>query len=186
MYGELIAANVRVGRSHIIAIEDVPREHTNRYGILDPEEDLGGGVMRAKGMIEKPAPEDAPSTTAAIGRYVLDPAVFAYLDKGLKGAGNEIQLTDAIAATTDVAPLHGCSFSGTRYDCGDKLGFLKANLAAGLERPDLAEGLRVFIDKFAVHSRSRVQSDPEGRNRPLTGSLPGLDAPRVGEMAYKG
>ena len=143
--GGLVEAYGKVGRSHIIAVEDVPREHTNRYGILEPEAEVAPGLFRAKGIVEKPAPEDAPSTTAAIGRYILDPAVFGHLEKGVRGAGNEIQLTDAIAATMNVAPLHGCAFSGVRYDCGDKLGFLTANVAAGLAREDMAEGLRAFL-----------------------------------------
>jgi UTP--glucose-1-phosphate uridylyltransferase len=142
---ELIDAHEEIGRSHVIAVQDVPREHTSRYGILDPEGDADSRIIRAKGIVEKPDPADAPSTVAAIGRYVLDPAVFAHLDKGVEGAGNEIQLTDAIAATMDVAPLHGCRFHGDRYDCGDKLGFLKANIAFALERPDLADGLRAFM-----------------------------------------
>lgn len=142
---ELIDAHEQLGRSHVIAVQEVPREHTSRYGILDPDTEVLPGVIRAKGIVEKPQPEVAPSTTAAIGRYVLDPSVFSHLDKGMQGAGNEIQLTDAIAATLDVAPLHGCRFKGERYDCGDKLGFLKANIAFALQRPDLAEGLRAFM-----------------------------------------
>lgn len=145
---ELIDAHESLGRSQIVAVQDVPREHTSRYGILDPEAQVAPNLTRAKGIIEKPKPEDAPSTTAAIGRYVLDPAVFEYLDKGVKGAGNEIQLTDAIAATMDVAPLHGCHFKGERYDCGDKLGFLQANIAFALQRPELAEGLRAFMKEI--------------------------------------
>jgi len=133
---ELIDAHEKIGRSHVVAVQ---------YGILDPDVEVASNLIRAKGIVEKPKPEDAPSTTAAIGRYVLDPAVFEHLDKGVQGAGNEIQLTDAIAATMDVAPLHGCHFKGERYDCGDKLGFLKANIAFALQRPDLAEGLRAFM-----------------------------------------
>jgi UTP--glucose-1-phosphate uridylyltransferase len=142
---ELIDAHESLGRSHVIAVQDVPREHTNRYGILDLDAQVTPNIVRAKGIVEKPTAEAAPSTTAAIGRYVLDPAVFEHLDKRVQGAGNEIQLTDAIAATMDVAPLHGCHFKGDRYDCGDKLGFLKANIAFALQRPDLADGLRAFM-----------------------------------------
>jgi UTP--glucose-1-phosphate uridylyltransferase len=145
---ELIDAHQEVGRSHVVAVQDVPREHTSRYGILDPEAEVSPGVIRAKGVVEKPSPEDAPSTVGVIGRYVLDPAVFAHLDKRVQGAGNEIQLTDAIAATMDVAPLHGCHFKGQRFDCGDKLGFLKANIAFALQRPDLADGLREFMKEI--------------------------------------
>ncbi len=145
---ELIDAHEKIGRSHVVAVQDVSREHTSRYGILDPDVEVAANLVRAKGIVEKPKPEDAPSTTAAIGRYVLDPAVFEHLDKRVQGAGNEIQLTDAIAATMDVAPLHGCHFKGERYDCGDKLGFLKANIAFALQRPDLADGLREFMSEM--------------------------------------
>ncbi len=157
---ELIDAHETLGRSHVIAVQDVPKEHTSRYGILDPEAEVSPGLIRARGIVEKPDPELAPSTTAAIGRYVLDPAVFDHLDKGVQGAGNEIQLTDAIAATMDIAPLHGCHFKGTRYDCGDKLGFLKANIAFALQRPELADGLKDFMDDMleivSGHERQRI------------------------------
>ena len=146
--GELIEAQGRVGKSNVLAVEDVPRDQTDKYGILVPDSKLDDGLMRASGMVEKPTPQDAPSTTAAIGRYVLDPSVFTHLDKGIKGAGNEIQLTDAIAASMDTAPLYGCFFSGTRFDCGDKLGFLHANIAAGLARPDLSAGLQKCLTEL--------------------------------------
>ena len=102
-------------------------------------------LLRARGMIEKPAPDAAPSTLAAIGRYVLEATVFDHLERRVSGAGGEIQLTDAIAATMDRAPLHACRFDGERFDCGDKLGFLKANVASALQRPDLAEGFADYL-----------------------------------------
>jgi len=142
---ELVEAHGRIGKGHVLAVQDVPREKTSMYGILDPDGDIEDGLFRAKGMVEKPDPAAAPSTYAATGRYVLEPSVFAYLDRQEKGAGDEIQLTDAIAATLDDAPLYGCAFTGTRYDCGDKLGFLKANIAAGLAREELSDELRAFL-----------------------------------------
>lgn len=142
---DLIAAHNTIGRGHVLAVKDVPREQTKSYGILDPSGPVEGRIFQARGMVEKPAPADAPSTFAAIGRYVLEPEVFAFLDKGLKGAGDEIQLTDAIASTMGDAPLYGCIYDGARYDCGDKLGFLKANIVNGLAREDLAQGLRAFM-----------------------------------------
>jgi len=142
---ELVQAHAQIGTGHVLAVQDVPREKTSMYGILDPDGDTSGTVFRAKGMVEKPDPADAPSTFAATGRYVLEPSVFGYLDRQLTGAGGEIQLTDAIAATMDVAPLYGCAFTGTRYDCGDKLGFLQANIAAGLAREDFGNELRAFL-----------------------------------------
>jgi len=142
---ELVEAHGKIGKGHVLAVQNVAREKTSMYGILDPEGDTSEPVFRARGMVEKPDPASAPSTFAAIGRYVLEPSVFRYLDRQLAGAGGEIQLTDAIAGTMDDAPLYGCSFTGTRYDCGNKLGFLKANIAGGLARDDLGDDLRMFL-----------------------------------------
>jgi UTP--glucose-1-phosphate uridylyltransferase len=127
---------------NVVAVQDVPREHTKRYGILDIESD-NGKLARAKGLVEKPDPEVAPSTLSIIGRYILDPKVFFYLDKQQRGAGGEIQLTDSIAQTlADDIPFHGLRFEGQRFDCGDKVGFLHANVVFGLDRPDLNEQFR--------------------------------------------
>ena len=144
--GQLVEAYKAIDGGNIIAVQEVAPEHTRMYGILDPEGDTSSRVFRAKGMVEKPEPDVAPSRIAAIGRYVLEPSIFAALDRKEIGAGNEIQLTDAIAAVMDASPLHGCHFDGTRYDCGDKLGFLKANIAQALRREDLADGLRNFMN----------------------------------------
>ena len=129
---------------HVMAVLEVPDEHTNRYGILDVEAD-DGKVAKARGMVEKPDPKDAPSRLANIGRYILDPSVFTYLEKQQTGAGGEIQLTDAIDATTDSVPFHGVRFTGERFDCGDKVGFLAANVAFALKRPDMADRVRAAI-----------------------------------------
>ena len=142
---ELVEAHARVGNGHVLAVQSVPREKTALYGILDPEGDVTDGLFRARGMVEKPEPDQAPSTFAATGRYILEPSIFAFLDRKVEGAGGEIQLTDAIAATLDESPLYGCAFTGVRYDCGDKLGFLKANIAAGLQRKELHDDLRIFL-----------------------------------------
>jgi UTP--glucose-1-phosphate uridylyltransferase len=137
---QLIEAHAQVG-GHVVAVEDVPRMHTNRYGILDVLSEEGK-LAKAKGLVEKPAPENAPSTLAIIGRYVLDPAVFTELDKHTKGAGNEIQLTDALNKTINAVPFHGLRFEGRRYDCGTHLGFVEANLAFGLAHPEMVADLR--------------------------------------------
>lgn len=137
--------DVHEGRGgNLVAVSEVPEEHTNRYGILDVESD-DGRVAKARGMVEKPDPKDAPSRLANIGRYVLDPSVFNYLDKQVTGAGGEIQLTDAIDATTDTVPFHGVRFDGERFDCGDKVGFLAANIAFALKRPDMADRVREAV-----------------------------------------
>lgn len=129
---------------NIVAVTEVPREQTNRYGILDIESD-DGKLAKATGLVEKPDPSDAPSTLSIIGRYILQPDVFEHLDKQIAGAGGEIQLTDAIAATLDRVPFHGLRYEGTRYDCGSKSGFIAANVAYALERPDMADDVRAAL-----------------------------------------
>ena len=132
---QMVAAYEEVG-GNIVAVEEVPREHTSRYGIIDVAED-DGRLARAKGLVEKPSPDKAPSTLSIIGRYILQPEVFAYLDKHEAGADGEIQLTDAIAKTVSDIPFHGLRFDGQRYDCGTKLGFVTANVAFAAARDDL-------------------------------------------------
>lgn len=144
---QLIATHADVG-GHVVAVADVPREHTKRYGILDVVTD-DGRVARAKGLVEKPEPEKAPSTLSIIGRYVLHPKVFEFLDKKVAGAGGEIQLTDAISQTIGAVPFHGVRFEGRRFDCGDKLGWLEANLALALARPEMAAAVRAFLKELS-------------------------------------
>ena len=134
---QLLDVHADVG-GNLVAVTAVPEEHTNRYGILDVESD-DGRVVKARGMVEKPDPKDAPSRLANIGRYILDTSVFDYLGKKIEGAGGEIQLTDAIDATAGTIPFHGVRFEGERFDCGDKVGFLAANIAFALKRPELAD-----------------------------------------------
>lgn len=143
---QLCDAHAEVG-GHVVAVSDVPREHTKRYGILDVESD-NGRLAKARGLVEKPEPAKAPSTLSIIGRYILNPGVFAYLDKQVKGAGGEIQLTDAIARTLDSVPFHGLRFAGRRFDCGDKVGWLQANLSFALARPDMREAVSAFLGEL--------------------------------------
>jgi UTP--glucose-1-phosphate uridylyltransferase len=147
---QLVAAYEQVG-GNLVAVEDVPREHTNRYGILDVIED-DGRLAKAKGLVEKPDPKEAPSTLSIIGRYILQPEVFDELDRQDKGAGGEIQLTDAMARTIGSQPFHGLRFEGRRYDCGSKAGFLEANIAYALERDDLRETARDIIRRYGANS----------------------------------
>ena len=132
---------------NLVAVEDVPKKDTSKYGILDVISD-DGTIANARGLVEKPNPEVAPSTLSIIGRYLLQPEVFSQLDLQQAGAGGEIQLTDAIAKTIGVVPFRGFRFKGKRYDCGDKLGFLEANLAFGLDREDLRTGVRDILQKY--------------------------------------
>jgi len=143
---QMMEAYNEVG-GNVVAVEDVPREHTNRYGILDVESD-DGRLAKARGLVEKPDPADAPSTLSIIGRYILQPEVFEHLDKHETGAGGEIQLTDAMAKTIGDVPFHGFRFSGQRFDCGTKAGFVAANVAYAMEREDLADEIRETIKDF--------------------------------------
>lgn len=143
---QMIDAYKDVG-GNMAAVVDVPREQTNRYGILDVTDD-NGKLARASGLVEKPDPADAPSTLSIIGRYILQPEVFNVLDRQEKGAGNEIQLTDAIAATMADVPFHGLRFDGTRFDCGDKAGFVEANVAFALQRGDIGPAVKDALKKY--------------------------------------
>jgi UTP--glucose-1-phosphate uridylyltransferase len=132
---------------NMVAVMDVPREQTARYGILDVGSD-DGRLVEVRGLVEKPDPAEAPSTLSVIGRYILMPEVFEYLGRKEKGAGGEIQLTDAMAQLVGAQPFHGLRFEGTRFDCGDKLGFLQATVAFGLDRDDLREGLGKYLSNI--------------------------------------
>ena len=132
---------------NIVGVVDVPREHTNRYGILDVEKD-DGRLATVRGLVEKPAPEKAPSTLSVIGRYILQPEVFTYLEEKRAGAGGEIQLTDSMARLIGKQPFHGLRFTGTRYDCGDKIGFIEANAAFALSHPVMGAQVRAALKKL--------------------------------------
>ncbi len=143
---QLVEVHKKTG-GNVISVLDVPREHTNRYGIVATGQD-DGSLAEVAGMVEKPKPESAPSTLAIIGRYVLLPQVFRHLDKQERGAGNEIQLTDAMAKMVGNTPFHALRFTGERHDCGNRLGFLEANLAVGLNNPDIATELRAIARRL--------------------------------------
>jgi UTP--glucose-1-phosphate uridylyltransferase len=140
---QMVDAYAEVG-GNIIAAMEVPREHTNRYGIVSPGSEAGR-LVEVRSLVEKPKPAEAPSNLAVIGRYVLDPGVFDQLDRVERGAGNEIQLTDALARMIGSMPFNGFRFEGTRFDCGDKVGFLHANIAFALEREDMGEEVREML-----------------------------------------
>ena len=134
-------------RASMVATINVEKEETSRYGILDAEPAYNGTV-RVNGMVEKPAPENAPSNLAAIGRYIFTPLIFDYLGRQQKGAGGEIQLTDAMIGLLSEQPIFGFAFEGNRFDCGDKAGFQMANIAFALERPDLRKQLLPILKKI--------------------------------------
>ena len=127
---------------NVLATIDVPREKSSQYGMIDADSD-DGAIIRMKGIVEKPSPEKSPSTHAVVGRYILQPDVFRLLEGQRSGAGGEIQLTDALAGLIAMGQsFHACRFEGQRFDCGNKVGFLAANIAFALKRPDVAAPLR--------------------------------------------
>lgn len=140
----MIEAHAEVG-GNVIGVLDVPREHTHRYGIVSPGAQRGA-LTEVLGLVEKPKPADAPSTMAAIGRYILEPAIMDKLEARKRGAGDEIQLTDAMAELIGGSPFHALPFEGTRYDCGDKAGYVTANIALALERADIGPEVKAWID----------------------------------------
>jgi len=143
---QMIQAYNAVGGGVVIAAEEKPPEELHRYGVFA----IGarhGNAVEVKGMVEKPKPKEAPSRLTAIGRYILQPEVFAELDRREKGAGGEIQLTDSMAKLIGRMPFHAVETTCDRYDCGDKVGFLQANVAVGLLRPDIAPHLKSMLKK---------------------------------------
>jgi UTP--glucose-1-phosphate uridylyltransferase len=153
---QMIEAHAHVGGNMIAAME-VPPSQVSSYGILDGRATLAGDgrLVRLDGMVEKPAPAAAPSTLAAIGRYILTPRVLDTLGRTGRGAGREVQLTDAIAAQIGGPdPVWGFRFDGERFDCGAKSGFLRATVAFGLARPDLRADLAAYIDNLGALARA--------------------------------
>ncbi len=141
---QMIEAYEETGGNMVAAME-VPPEQTSSYGVLDVGDNVGT-VVRTRGMVEKPKPEDAPSNLAVIGRYVLGPSVLYNLNQKKKGSGGEIQLTDAIAEDIrNGVPVFGYKFDGQRFDCGSKAGFLQATVAFALARDDLRGDLSAYL-----------------------------------------
>jgi len=130
--------------SSVLAVQRVPWDETHRYGIveIEPVAERVGEIRR---IVEKPKPEDAPSNLAVVGRYILSPRIFRLLDSTPRGAGGEIQLTDAIAQLLQEQTVLAYEFEGTRFDCGSKLGYLQANVEYGLKHPELAEDFRDYL-----------------------------------------
>ena len=142
---QMMAAYEELG-GNIVLTEEVPRERTASYGIVTPGETKGGAV-EVKGMVEKPRPDDAPSNLGVVGRYILQPEVMTILDKQEAGAGGEVQLTDALAKLIGLQPFHAVTVDSVRHDCGDKTGFVLANLALGLADADVGPKLRDFLSR---------------------------------------
>jgi UTP--glucose-1-phosphate uridylyltransferase len=133
---------------NVVAIEEVPMEHVSRYGVIAPGA-TRGNLVEVTGLVEKPPAEKAPSNLTVIGRYVLMPEVIGHLSKFEKGAGGEIQLTDSMAKLIGHQPFHGVRYEGRRFDCGDKAGYLEAQVAFALARDDMAPSMRQILRKYA-------------------------------------
>ncbi|WP_372619443.1 UTP--glucose-1-phosphate uridylyltransferase [Falsiroseomonas sp.] len=133
---------------NVVAIEEVPKEHVSRYGVIAPGA-TQGNLVEVKGLVEKPPVEKAPSNLTVIGRYVLMPEVIGHLSKFEKGAGGEIQLTDSMAKLIGAQPFHGLRYQGRRFDCGDKAGYLEAQVAFALSREDMAPAMQAILKKYA-------------------------------------
>jgi UTP--glucose-1-phosphate uridylyltransferase len=131
-------------RASILGVQEVPREATGSYGIVRARR-LSERVEQVEGIVEKPKPADAPSTLGVIGRYVLTPAIFSHLQRITPGAGGEIQLTDGIASLMNAERVLAYRFEGTRYDCGSKLGYLKATVALGLKHPEVGKDFEAYL-----------------------------------------
>jgi UTP--glucose-1-phosphate uridylyltransferase len=143
---QMVDAYEDVGGNLICALE-VPMEETPSYGVLDPD-GVNGDLTVIKGLVEKPAAGTAPSNLIIAGRYILQPEVMNILETQEKGAGGEIQLTDAMAAMIGSQPFHGVTFKGSRFDCGSKAGYIEANFALALERKDIGDHIRKFATKL--------------------------------------
>jgi UTP--glucose-1-phosphate uridylyltransferase len=146
---------------NVIAVEEVAPELVSRYGVVEVGKPAGEAFTITR-MVEKPA-SDPPSNLAIAGRYILQPEIFSMLEHQTGGAGGEIQLTDAMIALLAEQPFFGCRFKGTTFDCGDRVGFLMANVVYGLERPDIGEEFRVSLER---HLRNRpAGAVPRARTR---------------------
>ncbi|MES2353443.1 MAG: UTP--glucose-1-phosphate uridylyltransferase GalU [Pseudomonadota bacterium] len=133
--------------SSVLGVQNVARQDTSQYGIVASESMGGGGLHKVSGIVEKPSPESAPSTLAVVGRYILKPRIFHYLENISAGAGGELQLTDAIAALLNEERVVAYEFEGKRYDCGNKLGYLQATVAYGLQHTEVGSEFAAYLKK---------------------------------------
>ena len=131
-------------KASLLAVQDVPRANTRQYGIVCTRPYVDN-MEQVTGIVEKPLPEDAPSTLAVVGRYILTPGVFDELEGLVPGTGGEIQLTDGIAALMKKERVVAYRYAGERYDCGSKLGYLQATVAVGTEHPETGEQFKTFL-----------------------------------------
>ncbi|MEL7679567.1 UTP--glucose-1-phosphate uridylyltransferase GalU [Citromicrobium bathyomarinum] len=143
---QMVDAYEKVG-GNLISVLEVPQENVSSYGVIDPGKE-DGSLTEVKGLVEKPPVAEAPSNKIISGRYILQPEVMRVLETQGKGAGGEIQLTDAMARMIGNQPFHAVTFDGARYDCGSKTGFVEATLALALERPDMGDEVRAMAERL--------------------------------------
>lgn len=143
---QMVDAYEKVG-GNVISVLEVPQENVSSYGVIDPGKE-DGTLTEVKGLIEKPPVAEAPSNKILSGRYILQPEVMRVLENQGKGAGGEIQLTDAMARMIGTQPFHAVTFDGARYDCGSKTGFVEATLALALQRPDMRDEVRAMAERL--------------------------------------
>jgi len=139
----------------ILGTQDVPKSDVSSYGIVDGIQ-VKPGLMEVQGIVEKPSIKDAPSTTAVVGRYILTPRVFELLEQTERGAGNEIQLTDAIATLLSEQRVLSYNFDGRRFDCGSKMGYLQAQVEFALEHPEVADEFRAYLKQLDLSAGEKV------------------------------
>jgi UTP--glucose-1-phosphate uridylyltransferase len=138
---QMVSAYDRLGKANLLAVEEVPQDRTHMYGVVGMGE-RSGNALKIPSSVEKPATGTAPSNRIITGRYILQPEIFEFLAKQERGAGGEIQITDAMIALAKTQPFYGYDFEGRTFDCGSKIGFLSANVSYALARPDLNDEFR--------------------------------------------
>jgi UTP--glucose-1-phosphate uridylyltransferase len=141
--------------SSVIGVQNVPLDQTNQYGIVKPQS-MGVRMHRIGDIVEKPQPENAPSTLGVVGRYIFRPEIFSFLENQTPGAGGEIQLTDAIAAMLESYPALAYEFKGKRYDCGSKIGYLEATVDHALKHPQVAEQFAAFLSRLDIDVQQKL------------------------------
>ena len=144
---QMVDAYNEVG-GNLISVLEVPQEEVSSYGVIAPGQSVSDSLTEVTGLVEKPRREDAPSNLIISGRYILQPEVMRTLESQEKGAGGEIQLTDAMARMIGQQPFHAVKFDGRRFDCGSKAGFVEATLSLALERPDMADEVRAIMKRL--------------------------------------
>ena len=145
-----MAEQFRESQQSILAVQEVPQDQTRRYGIVATDGAASGGLMKVKKIVEKPAPEVAPSRMGVAGRYILTPAIFEHIRSQKAGVGGELQLTDGISSLLDKESVYAFQYAGKRYDCGSKEGFLEATVELALEHPEVGVHFRNYLDNLQI------------------------------------